>query len=110
MANRLRGFAKMLSTAKNSTCKERRMFSSGAESNAKGVYLSERMKEIYGDMDYRTLTSAQKDKIVQRHVNRELNIEFMKALSTGAAIGLAINFAFGLWPFHRKDLFWGDED
>ncbi|MCL7033934.1 hypothetical protein MKW94_014747, partial [Papaver nudicaule] len=103
----LRGLARMLSTAMNSTRKEgfSRMFSSSAaEKNLKpkGEYLSERMKEIYGDIDYRTLTPAQRQKIIDRQVTREVASLIMKGLSAGVAIGLAINFAFGLYPFHQK--------
>ncbi|MCL7042679.1 hypothetical protein MKW94_004127 [Papaver nudicaule] len=101
MANRLRGFTKMLSTAKNSTRKEGfcRMYSSSsdAENGPGSDYLRSYMKEIYGDIDYRTLTYAQRDKIIQKHVNKELYIEAAKGLAVVAVFGVAFNYAVKWW-------------
>ncbi|MCL7036303.1 hypothetical protein MKW94_011780, partial [Papaver nudicaule] len=102
MANRLRGFTKMLSTAKNSTRKEGfcRMYSSsssGAENGPGNDYLRRYMKEFYGDIDYRTLTHAQKTKIIQKHVNKELTIEAAKGLAAVAVFGVAFNYAVEWW-------------
>ncbi|KAI3940027.1 hypothetical protein MKW98_029803 [Papaver atlanticum] len=115
MANRLRGFARMLSTAKNSTIKEgfsRRVSSSAGKStkNHKGDapmdYVSEQMKEIFGDIDYGTLTYAERKKIMTRYVNREVDIEALKILSMSLAIGLTVSSVVGYfsgWWYPFKD-------
>ncbi|MCL7022579.1 hypothetical protein MKW94_014787 [Papaver nudicaule] len=95
MANRLGGFAKVLSTAKNSTRKEgfRRRFCSAAE-------------KVFGDIDYRSLTDAQMQKFMDRKVGRELTIRILKAVSIGSALGLAIGGVYsylvmGYYPFKK---------
>ncbi|KAI3858583.1 hypothetical protein MKX03_005631 [Papaver bracteatum] len=122
MANRLRGFARMLSTAKNSTRKEgfsRRVSSSAGKStkNHKGDapmdYVSKQMKEIFGDIDYGTLTYSEREKIITRHANREVDIQALKILSMGVAIGLTVTSlvgycSVGWYPF--KDALWGNKN
>ncbi|RZC54015.1 hypothetical protein C5167_012865 [Papaver somniferum] len=88
MANRFRGFAMMLSTAKNSTRKEGsgRMFSSTAQESPK-----ERMKNTSGDINY-------EDTDTRTTRNFYLNV------SKGASVGLTIGtiygyFVYGWYPF-----------
>ncbi|MCL7043563.1 hypothetical protein MKW94_021844 [Papaver nudicaule] len=110
MANRIRGFARMLSTAKASTRKEGfcRMFSSsGADKNPKPKveydYYTERMKEIFGDTDYRTLTLAERRKMIDRRIFREFGARALKTLSIVAAVGVTGFCALELYPSYRKD-------
>ncbi|KAI3858584.1 hypothetical protein MKX03_005632 [Papaver bracteatum] len=124
------GFGRMLPTAKNPTRKEgfSRMFSSAAKNatrkdgyfgrmfssnagkstiNHKDDFHSERMKEIYGGIDYRKLSRAERNKIIDRRTKREVDIAALKAISLSAAIGLTVSsvydyFAYGWYPFKMK--------
>ncbi|MCL7050066.1 hypothetical protein MKW94_022402 [Papaver nudicaule] len=116
MANRFRGFARMLSTAKNSTSKGGlggRMFSSEAKKSTKipkydvpnDYFMSDRMKVIFAGKDYHSLTPAQRIKIINRHVD----IEMIKSISCGAAVALTLchlygYFAYGFYPFQEDPL------
>ncbi|MCL7039166.1 hypothetical protein MKW94_017433 [Papaver nudicaule] len=97
MANRLGGFARMLSTAKNSTREEGlvgRMFSFTAGKNS--VKNSKDAAPV-------ALTVAER----RKRMNREVDIAALKGMATGAAIVAGIShFAFGWNPF-SKDLFGG---
>ncbi|KAI3858588.1 hypothetical protein MKX03_005636 [Papaver bracteatum] len=105
MANRFMGFARLFSSsAKNFTRKEGflRMFSSTAGKSTKN-------HKIFGDVDYDSLTDAQRMKIINRHVYFETITRF----STGVAIGLTLGclygyFSIGWYPF--KDTFEGKEN
>ncbi|XP_026454885.1 uncharacterized protein LOC113356089 isoform X2 [Papaver somniferum] len=95
MANRFRGFGRMLSTAKNTTRKEG--FAPPID------YVSERMKQIVGD-NYRELTFAQQKEAITKRVNKRVDNEMIKAISAGATFCLALSalytcILFGWYPF-----------
>ncbi|MCL7024602.1 hypothetical protein MKW94_006219 [Papaver nudicaule] len=86
MANRLRGFTRMLSTARNSTRKE---FSSPA-----GKKSTQNLKDV-------GVTDAERAK----QIDREVTIDTTKALLKGAAGGLVLGsvicyFVYGWNPFN----------
>ncbi|KAI3940028.1 hypothetical protein MKW98_029804 [Papaver atlanticum] len=96
MASRFMGFARLFSSAaKNFTRKKdfRRMLSSTAAESTKNNkvaptndYVSARMKEIFGDVNYYDITDAQRKKIISRH----FDIEVITRISTGVVIGLTL--------------------
>ncbi|KAI3843628.1 hypothetical protein MKX03_002124 [Papaver bracteatum] len=88
MATRFRGFARMLSTAKNSTKKEGlcRICSSAVEESPK-----ERMMNTSGDIDYQDIA---------RRANKEFYINVGKGASVGVTLGIIYNyFVIGWYPF-----------
>ncbi|RZC93856.1 hypothetical protein C5167_016551 [Papaver somniferum] len=78
MANKLRGFARMLTNAKNSTRKEgfSRTFSSFAEKST----------EKQGDVGLDKIKLAQRTKAI----NREVDIEMIQLLSASVAGGVVL--------------------
>ncbi|MCL7049064.1 hypothetical protein MKW94_017330 [Papaver nudicaule] len=100
MANGFSGFAKILSTAMNSTRKEGligRMLSSVAGKISTKVPKDAALVE---------LTVAERRKLM----NREVDVAAIKGIATGAA-GAAVfsHFAFGWNPF-KKDTLGADKD
>ncbi|MCL7035895.1 hypothetical protein MKW94_005207 [Papaver nudicaule] len=97
MANGFRGFARMLSTARNSSGKEgfRRMFSSAAEESIK----------IPKDAAPVELTAAERIK----RISRDVDWSMMKSIATGLAAGLVICQVF-FAPLLKKDTLGADKD
>ncbi|MCL7042305.1 hypothetical protein MKW94_013423 [Papaver nudicaule] len=114
MANGFRGFARMMSTVKNSTRKEGlgRMFSSKAQKSttiqkdaAPPLYWAEKMKKAYGDRDPASLTEAERYRVIKRQVY----IEVFTGVSVGSALGLTfVYIATGWYPYQAT--IWGDKN
>ncbi|MCL7025601.1 hypothetical protein MKW94_012224 [Papaver nudicaule] len=104
MANRLRGFARMFSTAKNSTRTEGfggRKFSSTAEKSTKipkEDFYHEYTKDTYGE-NYESLTYAERKKISTKRINRQVDRDMIKVLSIGVAGGVVLSILYGTVAF-----------
>ncbi|KAI3874044.1 hypothetical protein MKW92_034121 [Papaver armeniacum] len=87
MGTKFMGFARMLSTAKNSTRKEGfgRMFS------------SEVQKPPKVDMD--TLTRSQRNKIIEEEVDARFRDDAVKGLCSGSMFGLVLGIVYGYVGF-----------
>ncbi|MCL7040376.1 hypothetical protein MKW94_000210 [Papaver nudicaule] len=99
MANQFRGFGRLLSTANNSTRKEGFWWGAAAPVD---------------DIGPRTLTDAERKKLVNREVDRDM----IKVLSIGVAGGVVLSILYGTvafgWDVYmntlKKDALRGDKD
>ncbi|KAI3872141.1 hypothetical protein MKW98_011633, partial [Papaver atlanticum] len=105
MANRFRGFARMLSTANNSTRKEGfgRRFSSTVEKPPKDDFDNELTKKIFGDSELHR-ARAERNKMLDSQPDSEFKMIALKGLSIGAAMGLVLGSLYsylvtGWYPF-----------
>ncbi|MCL7036441.1 hypothetical protein MKW94_012330 [Papaver nudicaule] len=103
MANRFRGFGRMLATAKNSTRKEGfgRKYSSETE---KSIRIQ---KDAAAPVE---LTDAERTKLV----NREVDLLMLKALSYGVGGSVVLGCIYGCfksgWDSLMKDTLGGNKD